>query len=259
MSSSFVARYGEWGVVTGASSGIGREIARQLAAKGMNLFLVARRADELDTLRKELTGQWRVQALPLAIDLAIPGAAFRVLAETEDRKIGLLVNAAGFGLGGLFLDQRLEEEASMLELNCRAVLELTHLFGRRFVAQQRGGIVLFSSIVAFQGVPRSANYAATKAYVQSLGEALADELAPHQVDVLVSQPGPTVSGFAARAGLTMGRAERAEDVARETLAALGRKSRVTPGMHSKLLLWTLMTAPRSLRVRIMKAIMQSMT
>ena len=101
--------------------------------------------------------------------------------------------------------------------------------------------------------------AATKAYVQSLGEALADEWKPHGVDVLISKPGPTSSGFAARAGMNLGRAETAEDVARYTLQALGKRSSVTPGLLSKIMVGSLMTAPRPLRVQIMKTIMRSMT
>lgn len=256
---SLLARYGEWAVVTGASSGIGREIARQLAAANMNLLLVARRAPELEQLRSEFTSDGRIRALCLSVDLAAPGAPAAVFDAAKGLPTGLLVNAAGFGLGGPFLGHTLSEESSMIDVNCRALMELTHQFGARFADQRRGGIILFSSIVAFQGVPRSANYAATKAYVQSLGEALADELSAHGVDVLISKPGPTHSGFAARAGMSLGKAERAEDVAAATLAALGRASSVTPGLLSKLLLGSLMTAPRFLRVRIMKAIMRSMT
>lgn len=259
MSSRWKARYGEWAVVTGASSGIGREIARLLAADGLNLLLAARSAGELEALRAELSATWRVESIALPIDLALPGSAARVADAAGDRNTGLLVNAAGYGLGGPFLEHDLLEESTMVDLNCRALLELTHIFAKRFASQRRGGIILLSSIVAFQGVPRSANYAATKAYVQSLGEALADELAPHQVDVLIAQPGPTESGFASRAGMTMGKAETATTIARGTLDALGRKTRVTPGVLSKVLLWSLMTAPRALRVRIMKAIMRSMT
>jgi hypothetical protein len=139
------------------------------------------------------------------------------------------------------------------------VLELTHGFARRFAAQSRGGIVLFSSIVATQGVPRSANYAATKAYVHSLAEALAEELAPHGVDVLASAPGPTESGFARRAGMTMANAESPVRVAQETLAALGRRRRVVPGGLAKLLTASLAVTPRFLRVQIMKQVMKSMT
>ncbi|MBY0372709.1 MAG: SDR family oxidoreductase [Bryobacteraceae bacterium] len=256
---NLLRKYGEWAVVTGASSGIGRETAVQLAGMGFKLLLVARRAAELERLRAEVSGSGGIEAAVLPLDLAIPGASAEVFEAAAGFNTGLLVNAAGFGLGGPFLDHELSQESSMIDVNCRALMELTHHFGRRFAAQRRGGIILFSSIVAFQGVPLSANYAATKAYVQSLGEALADELSPLGVDVLVSQPGPTHSGFGDRAGMKMGRAEKAEDVAAATLATLGRKRRVTPGVLSKFLLGSLMTAPRSLRVQIMKAIMRSMT
>lgn len=108
-------------------------------------------------------------------------------------------------------------------------------------------------------MPRSANHAATKAYIQSLGEALADELRGQGVEVLISQPGPTDSGFAARAGMKLSLAQQARDVSRQTVEALGRRGNVTPGWRSKFLVGSLMTAPRSLRVPIMKAIMRSMT
>lgn len=249
-------RYGPWAVVTGASSGIGREMAILLAREGLKLVLVARRAEELKALAATL-GPTEVRVLP--VDLAIPGGAEQVLAHTADLPVGLLVNSAGFGSGGELLAQDIAQEAAMVDVNCRAVLELTYGFAKRFVAQRRGGIVLLSSIVAFQGVPRSANYAATKAYIQSLGEALSEELAGTGVDVLTAAPGPTHSGFGARAGMRMGQAETAEKVAKGILDVLGRKRQVAPGLLSKVLLGSLMTAPRFLRVRIMKAIMQSMT
>lgn len=249
-------RYGPWAVVTGASSGIGREMARQLAAQGLSIVLVARSAATLEAVARELpAGGARV----LPLDLSERGAVERLLEATVDLQTGLLVHAAGFGSGGAFLDQPLDRETAMLNVNCRAALELAHGFGCRFAARGGGGIVLMSSIVAFQGVPRSAHYAATKAYVQSLGEALADEWKADGVDVLVAAPGPTHSGFAARAGMKFGGASSAEEVARETISALGRKSRVVPGWRSKMLFGSLMTAPRTVRVRIMKAVMKSMT
>lgn len=160
---AFLSRYGEWAVVTGASSGIGREIARELASRGMRLLLVARRALELEQLKAQLSAQQQIEVTCLPLDLSLPGAAAAVRAAAEHRNTGLLVNAAGYGLGGNFLDHSPADEAAMVDLNCRALMELTHHFGSRFAAQRRGGIILLSSIVAFQGVPRSANYAATKA------------------------------------------------------------------------------------------------
>jgi uncharacterized protein len=146
----------------------------------------------------------------------------------------------------------------MLDVNCRALLELSHHFGQRFARQKRGGIILLSSIVAFQGAPWSANYAASKAYVQSLGEALGEELRPHGVDVLCSAPGPTETGFFARASMKASSAESAEVVARQTVAALGRQRVVVPGNFAKFLHTALGTAPRFLRVKIMKGVMKSM-
>ena len=248
-------RYGPWAVVTGASFGIGREIAIQLASAGLSLVLVARREDLLAQLAATLP----TETLVIPLDLAAPGAPSSLLARTAALPVGLLVNAAGFGSGGAFLDTDPVAESQMVDVNCRAVLELTHGFARRFAAQRRGGIVLFSSIVATQGVPRSANYAATKAYVHSLAEALADELAPHGVDVLASAPGPTDSGFAHRAGMTMANAESPVRVARDTLAALGRRRLVVPGSLAKLLTAGLAVTPRFLRVQIMKQVMKSMT
>jgi hypothetical protein len=248
-------RYGPWAVVTGASSGIGREVAVELAAAGLSLVLVARREGEL----AQLAGTLPVETLVIPLDLADAGAPASLLARTAALPVGLLVNAAGFGSGGAFLETDAVAESQMVDVNCRAVLELTHGFARRFAAQRRGGIVLFSSIVATQGVPRSANYAATKAYVHSLAEALAEELAPHGVDVLASAPGPTESGFARRAGMTMANAESRARVARETLAALGRRRLVVPGGLAKLLTASLAVTPRFLRVQIMKQVMKSMT
>jgi hypothetical protein len=253
MKDSLRDRYGDWAIVTGASSGIGREMALQLAARGLKPILVARSASALEALAAQ------TQGLALPLDLSAPHAPSELLERLSDRKVGLLVNAAGFGSGGAWIQSRLPDELSMLDVNCRAVLELSHFFARQFAAQRRGGIVLLSSIVSYQGVPFSANYAATKAYIQSLGEALAEELAPYGVDVLTAAPGPTASGFAARAGMVMKDADSSARVAAEIVSALGRRSRVVPGARGKFLTAALSTAPRFLRVKIMKAIMQGMT
>ena len=164
--------------------------------------------------------------------------------ETRDRDVGLLIASAGFGTSGPFVDARLDEELRMIDVNCRAVAALSHAFGRRFVDRKRGGIVLMSSLVAFQGVPRAANYAATKAYVQSFAEALRLELKPLGVDVIASAPGPIRSGFATRASMTMGLAQTPRDVAGATLASLGRRGIVRPGWLSKFLEASLMFLPR---------------
>jgi short-subunit dehydrogenase len=182
-----------------------------------------------------------------------------VAESTAGLPVGLLVAAAGFGTSGSFVEADLDEELELIDLNCRAVAALAHRFGARFARQGRGGLVFLSSLVAFQGVPRSANYAASKAYVQSLAEALRIELAPRGVDVVASAPGPVTSGFAQRARMRLGMATTPEAVARGTLQALGRRGTVRPGWLSVLLESALKLLPRWGRVRMMGLIMGGMT
>ena len=251
-------KYGPWAVVTGASSGIGRELARGLAEAGIGLVLVARGREALEALAAELTRAHGVETRVIAADLAAPGAAARLDTATRELDVGLLVAAAGFGSSGPLLDAPLDAELEMLAVNCGAVLALTHAFGRRFRARKRGGIVLMGSIVGFQGTPFAAHYAATKAWVQSLAEALAVELRPAGVDVFSSAPGPTHSGFAARAGMRMGAALPARTVASATLARMTRPGTIFPGALTKVLTWSLATLPRAARVRVMGRIMAGM-
>jgi uncharacterized protein len=256
---NFIERYGPWAVVTGASSGIGRALAIKLAEAGLNLVIVARREKELAQLATELMRRPLVQCRVVVADLASADGVEAVESGTRDIDVGLLVAAAGFGTAGSALAASLDDELSMLELNCRAVLKLGLHFGRRLAQRRRGGMILFCSLVGYQGAPRAAHYAATKAYVHTLAEGWHVELAPLGVNVLCAAPGPVRSGFGQRARMNMGAADTPEVVARGTLKALGRRMTVTPGPISKLLTWSLMTAPRSLRVRIMAKIMGGMT
>ncbi|MEM1248181.1 MAG: SDR family oxidoreductase [Acidobacteriota bacterium] len=251
--------YGPWALVTGASEGIGKALARELAAQGLSLVLVARRGERLQELANELRRDRRVETLVLALDLARPEAIVELDEATRSLDVGLVVAAAGFGSSGSFLDSELDNEIDMLNVNCRAALEMSHVFGQRLRERGRGGLILMSSLLAFQGVPRASNYAATKAYIQSLAEALHIELAPHGVDVVASAPGPVRSGFAERADMTMSMTSSPEAVAKGTLRALGRRTTVRPGALSKALEWSLKTLPRPGRVRILQQVMRGMT
>lgn len=255
----FRNRYGPWAVVTGASSGIGRECALWLARAGLNLILVGRRDAELQALAGEIERRFGVQVRKLVADLSEEKEVRRVDEAAQEFDVGLLIAAAGFGITGDFAGADLPDELGMLDVNCRAVLMQSRHFGERFVRRGRGGLVLFGSLLGFQGAPRAAHYAATKAYVQTLAEGLHVELAPHGVDVLASAPGPVHTGFAYRAKMRMGAADNPVNVAHATLSALGRKMTVAPGPLSKFLTGSLMTAPRWLRVRIMSAIIGRMT
>lgn len=252
-------RYGPWAVVTGASDGIGREIALRLADAGLNLVLIARRREVLDGIATDLTVRHGIETRVIAADLARADAVEAVVTEIGDLDVGLLVAAAGFGTSGHFIEAQLDQELAMVEVNCRAVMALSWHFGRRFVDRGRGGIVLMGSLLGFQGVPYAAHYAATKAYVQSFAEALHVELAPLGVDVVASAPGPIQSGFAARANMQMGMALVPKDIAQATLNALGQQTTVRPGWLSKALEGALAPLPRWARVRAMGRIMAGMT
>lgn len=225
--------YGPFALITGASEGIGAAFARELARQGQDLVLVARRRERLDALASELRAAHGITALVLPADLGKPEEMEQVLKETESIDLGLFVASAGFGSAGDFVDLPRASELDMVDVNCRAVVAMTHPIARRMIARKRGGIVLFSSIVAFQGVVKSATYSGTKAFIQNFAEGLRGELKSHGVDVIAVAPGPVGTGFAARSRMRMTQTEKPEVVARETLAKLGRKGTVRPGMLAK--------------------------
>jgi len=191
----FVERFGPWALVTGASSGIGEAFARRLAEFGMNLVLVARREDRLRKLADDLQGHHSVSTRVVPIDLSCDDFLPAIDQATADVQIGLLVNNAGVVTSGNFLDNDLDSELTLLHINNRAPLILTHHFGRAMRQRGRGGIIFLTSTVVFAGVPMWSNYAASKAYDLVLAEGLAKELHDDGVSVLALGPGPTGTEF----------------------------------------------------------------
>lgn len=249
-----------WALVTGASEGIGRAIATRLSDAGYNLAICARRAPLLRELAEELTRRSACEVRVIEVDLASYDGPARLDQETRDLEFSCVVLAAGFGTSGPFLDGDLSTELSMIDVNCRAIVEMTHHFAKRMRDASTGGsIVLFSSLVGFQGVPRAANYAATKGFVQVFAEGLRHELKDHNINVLAVAPGPVESGFASVAGMTMSNAASPEEVARDVVANLGSSGTIRPGFLSKFLEASLSLLPRRGRTKIMKQVMAGMT
>lgn len=211
----------ETALVTGASSGIGSVFARQLAKAGHPLILVARRAERLEALAAELREQHGVAVTVLPTDLARP-EAIASLAETISARgleVDLLVNNAGLGQHGPFAETPWEAELRMIELNMTALTALTRRFLPGMIARKRGGVINVASTAAFQPIPFMAVYAATKAYVLSLSEALAEEAAPHGVKVVCLCPGPTESEFAERAEFKTDIIDKAPTMSAESVVA----------------------------------------
>ncbi len=243
-----------WAVVTGASGGIGLEIARELAARGHALVLSARSEDRLRQLAAELQQAHGVRTHVVALDLGQPGGADALAARIAEAGIepAILVNNAGIGRFGEFARTELAATQETLELNVTALTRITALLLPALLRQAPAHILNVASTAAFQPGPGMAVYFATKAYVLSLGEALDAELAPHGVRVTTLCPGPTHSGFQARAqgersALFRGGMASAAAVARHGVRAMTRGRRVTVhGLFNRLLAFGVRLAPRAL-------------
>src|SRR5262245_40639000 len=193
---------GKWALVTGASSGFGVEFARLLAKRKASVVLAARRTAPMEQVAKELRQQHFVQAIVEGIDLGRKGAATELKSRLDDRGIAIdiLINNAGFGEYGPFLEQPKDRVADMLQLNVVTLTELTHVFAEDMADRRCGHILLTASLLGYQAVPGYAVYAATKAYVLLLGEALHQELRPHGVSVTALCPGTSPTAFPELAG-----------------------------------------------------------
>jgi len=243
-------------LVTGASSGIGEAFARALAGRGTPLVLVARRGDRLAQLAQELGGPSRAEVI--ALDLSRPEAGATLEAELARRgvDVDLLVNNAGAGLTGRFLELPLDRLLALVDLNARAVVELTRRFLPGMIERKHGGVINVTSTSAFQPVPFFAVYAASKTFVLSFTESLAGELKGTGVVVQALCPGLTESEFHRVAGtdrvaFTRTPAMRAEDVAERSLDALAKgELRVIPGWRDRLLLRAQSLVPRAVARRV---------
>ncbi|MEM9143906.1 MAG: SDR family NAD(P)-dependent oxidoreductase, partial [Bacteroidota bacterium] len=255
----FKEKYGPWALITGASSGIGKELAAQLAEMGLNVILTGRSADRLLEVSETLKSTFGVLSRTIPADLSSVSQVSELNEQITTMPIGLFVASAGFGTSGDFHRSDLDQEIAMLSVNNLALMVQTHHFAQKFAKQNRGGIILMSSIVGFQGAPYAAHYAASKAFVQSLAEGLYHELRPHGVDVLAAAPGPVNSGFARVAHMEMGNALEPSDVSLPILKALGQKNTVFPGKLTKTLMFGLRTVPRWGKIRVMKRVMAGMT
>lgn len=242
-------------LITGASSGIGEAFARKLGARGRNVLLVARSEDKLISLCNELGRTNSIRVQHVAIDLSLPESAAKLFEETQKRGlvIDMLVNNAGFGSFGDFAKLPLARELNMIDLNIKALVELTHRFLIPMRERKQGTIINVASTAGFQPVPFMANYAATKAFVLSFSEALWEENRPHGVHVMALCPGVTETNFfeAARSERPPARvAQSPEEVVEAALRGLRRgKSQVVSGWTNFFMIEAERLVPRSLIVR----------
>ncbi len=246
---------GKWALVTGASAGIGKAFAKELAAGGTNVVLTARRRERLEELAQKLTAAHKIRAEAVVADLAEADAPQKIFQFTKNKKIeiDLLINNAGFGAYGEFFKQDTQLLLDMVQVNCSAVVHLTRLYLPDMVARRRGDVLIVASTASFQGVPYISTYAATKAFDLLFAEGLAEEMKPYGVRVCALCPGSTESEFheVARQQEFKRSAETAEKVARTGLRALADgKNYVISGLGNYLGAHAQRLAPRRLVTRI---------
>jgi short-subunit dehydrogenase len=244
-------------LITGASSGIGRELARFFARDGFALVLVSRSAERLAPVVGELRDAYGASVTTIPADLGKPGEIERLLSTlaASDIRVDVLVNNAGFGGAGRFAETALDRERDMIALNVEAVVTLTKRLLPAMLENRRGRILNVASTAAFQPGPFQAVYFATKAFVLSFSEAIAEELRDTGVTVTTLCPGPTETGFAARAGFRsspmMGARMDARSVAEVAYTATLRGERmVVPGVVNKVHAQAVRLTPRRLLARL---------
>lgn len=248
---------GRWALVTGGSSGLGVDFARELASRGCNIVLVARREGRLKEVRDILIRQYGVKAEYEAMDLVpeeAPGTLYGKL-KSRGREIDILVNNAGFGLFGEFLELDWNEEQQMLRLDMLALTHLTKLFARDMVQRNTGYILQVSSIGAYQPSPTYATYSAAKSYVLNFGEALNYELKGTGVSCTVISPGIADTEFLEVSGQKPSLYQRLMMMESREVASAGinamvrRKSSVVPGLLNKITIFTTRFIPRTWMAR----------
>ena len=254
----FQQRYGPWALITGSSSGIGAEFARQLAAAGLNVVLTARRLPRLKHLADTLESHYRVRTRVVHADLSTVDGCHALLAAVSDLHIGLLVANAAFEKHGSFFRHALHQYLDMISLNCTAVTVLAHALGRRMAEERRGGI-LFVSSVASTPTPWWAVYGGTKAFVTNFGLTLRDELRPLGVDVMVLEPGLVKSEMSDHVGETISFSKMGlivqpthQCVTQALQSFVSGRARSTPGWMNKIFFTLFSILPTAWSITIMR-------
>ena len=251
-------------MVTGASSGMGTEFARQLADEGFNLIIAARRIQRLNDLRNELIDAHGVQVLTVEADLTDPAGVESVVKEAAGKDVGLVVSNAGSARPGSFLKVSLDDQIGTIDLNVTATVHMAHTLGAQLLDRGRGAYILIGSTSAFGGVPFMATYAASKAFVGSLGEALRVEWKGKGVDVLVVHPGPTRTEMVETDGVDFDSVPMpwmsAEAVVNKSFRSLGKRGELIPGVPNKIFrMVTTRLIPRKVGVAMSGALMGKVT
>ncbi len=244
---NYKTKYGQYVLITGASSGIGEAFAYKLASLNSDLILVARREDRLLTIKKEIQRKHSVDVILIPLDLTEENFIEIIKEKTKGLEIGMLINNAGFGSTGNYVDIESDYEEKMIKLNCIAPSILTHHFVHQMKERKKGAIIFLGSVVSFISVPFMTTYSATKAFNTFLADGLWYELKKFNVDVLSVNPGGTDTEFQRISKISGGPfVRKPEDVVVTALKTLGKKVAVIDGLMNKLNVFISKFLPRKL-------------
>ncbi|GJM17749.1 MAG: short-chain dehydrogenase [Thermodesulfobacteriota bacterium] len=249
--------YGDWALITGASSGIGEVFCRKLAAAGMNVVLVARRKDRLDKIAKELNDEHSIHTRVVCADLSDEEETKTVVGAVDDLEIGLLVNNAGILNTGNFLDNDLEDEIRLININCKSYIILTHGLGNKMKERNKGALIFLSSLTAVSAISRWANYAASKGFDLQFAEAIDAELKDYNIDVMALCPGLTHTELVKISKFNNPMTMNADVVVDNALNKLGKTNLLVPGLMNKINFFSTRINPRLLNTKIFSSVVKS--
>ncbi len=255
-------KYGPWALVTGASSGLGAEFVRQLAARGLNIVLAARRKERMDVLADRVGQAHSVRTRVIPVDLTAEGGCNRLIEETHALEIGLLINNAGYGLSGQYHALDPDRQVDMTVLNCVVPVLLTNHYLPLMLDRGRGGLIFLASTAAYQPTPYLGTYGATKAFNLMLGECLWREYRKMGVDSLALSPGFTRTEFTRIANIEDAgpfREATPQDVVATALRTLGKRPSVVHGLLNKILTFSVRILPRRTVIAITGAALKGRT
>lgn len=250
---------GSWGIITGASSGIGKDFARQLAKRGVNTIIVARRLERLNEFKKELETKYQVQAECIQADLTQEDAPKMIFDEAtkNNRKVQFLINNAGVGNYGSFLDYDLESHLKTIQLNITSLTKMTYYFARHMRDHDlESHIVNVASIAAYQAIPEFGVYCGTKKYVKDLSETLYHEYKSTNLHVCCVSPGGTYTEFMDHSGQVLKKSAQASMMSSQEVARIGieaslkKKSAVVTGLLNNIVVFLPRLLPTNLLIKI---------
>ncbi|MCK8120440.1 MULTISPECIES: SDR family NAD(P)-dependent oxidoreductase [Alteromonadales] len=257
MSFNFKQKYGGWALITGATSGIGQQMAKQLAADGMDVVLVARREQELKDYAQQLKNDFNIQTDIIVADLSSEQGVEKIKAVSHD--IGLLALSAGLETNGAFEKNDLEAEKRLLQVNVMSTMELSHHFSQTMIERGKGGILLVASMFGQMASPYFSTYAGSKAFVINFGQSLYGELKSKGVDVSILSPGLTQTPMAVSTGVNWKKvpmdARSPEEVAKVGLQGVGKRVLTVPGLRNNIMAFMADLTPRKMMSLSMQKIL----